>query len=217
MQLRAKQFAASLLLTTCVAVCPSLHAQNAADPHWLFKYRDADGTTNANGLMWDKQFKPFINHYLPQRPAFHGWGKPKPMSTIASELFGNSDLFPAIQSGSDRYFIAHGCEAHACPEKGLLWVDLASAPPLVAFAVNDVYNGNDSRAQKLYIFTSRKLSAQDLPKELRATISQWTAKSAEGDYGIKISRAVIVAPDGHEQSADLNAVGVAQTAQEKPE
>ena len=217
MQLRVKQLVATLLLTACSAACPSLHAQNAADPHWLLKYRGTDGTTNANMLMWNKNFKPFINHYLPQRPVFHGWGRPEPMGTIAAELFGNS-WGATVYSDNARFFAADGCEAHACFEKGLLWVDLGSNPPLVAFAVMDVENGNDTQAEKLHVFTSRKIGVGDIPPNLRDAIARWTAtpESAGGTIE-KISRAVIVDPGGQEIGVDLNAVGVAQIAQEKPE
>jgi hypothetical protein len=108
--------------------------------------------------------------------------------------------------------------AHVCQEKGLLWVDLDSASPTVVFAVISVRNDPDIRGCKLYLFTSQELSETDLPADLRNTINRWTAKSPSDRKAFdKISRAVIVGPDGYEETADIEALGVSKEAQEKSE
>lgn len=214
--MKANNIIAGLLLTVCCAAYPVLHAQDATNPQWLLKYRctDCSKGNKANPLMWDKQFKPFINHYLPQKPRFQGWGKPEPMGEIATELFGVSG---SMLAENDHYFVVDGCMAHACGEDGMLWVDLTSAPPLVVFAALDL--GGDDGGYKLYLFTSRELSAQALPRDLRASITRWTAKlpGASDEDPILIGRAVIVEPNEHEDRVELNAIGVAPAAQEKLE
>jgi hypothetical protein len=214
--MKARQFVASLLLAICSAACPALHAQDATNPQWLLKYQctECSAGNKANSLMWDKRFKPFINHHLPQKPKFRGWGKPEPMGEIASELFGVSGL---MHAGNDHYFVVDGCMAHACGEDGMLWVDFTNAPPLVVFAVLDL--GGDDIGCKLYLFTSRKLSARDLPQDLRASVTRWTAKlpGASDENAELIARAVIVDPNEQNDRAGLNAIGVAPAAQEKSE
>jgi hypothetical protein len=218
MRIGVRKLVASLLLTVGAAVCPTLRARDATDPHWLLEYRgvDSTGTNNANQLMWDKRFNPFIDHYLPQKPNLGGkFGKPENMGLVASEHFG---LSGTIHSDSDRYYSADGCMAHVCQEKGLLWVDLDSASPTVVFAVISVRNDPDIRGCKLYLFTSQELSETDLPADLRNTINRWTAKSPSDRKAFdKISRAVIVGPDGYEETADIEALGVSKEAQEKSE
>jgi len=207
------QLVAGLLFAVFAALCPNLHAQDSSDPHWLLQYRDIDQyhRDSANRLKWDKRFDPFVNHYLPMKQIF--WEKGKAIGAVASDFLG---VPGSIHIEAERNYSADGCVAHACFEKGMLWVDMKTTPPIVAFSATDIRKGTKDNGYRLYLFISREFGAEDLPAELRKSITRWTATPlGDGKEIETITQAVIVGPDGQEKIVEPKTLGVAEAAQEK--
>ncbi|MDR3726417.1 MAG: hypothetical protein P4K86_05185 [Terracidiphilus sp.] len=213
MRRKTGQFVAGLLFAAFAAVCPNLHAQASSDPHWLLQYRGIDPyhRDSANRLKWDKRFEPFVNHYLPMKQTL--WEKGKAIGAVASDFLG---VPGSIHIEAEHYYSADGCVAHACFEKGMLWVDMKTTPPIVAFAATDIRKGTKDNGYRLYLFISREFGAGELPAELRNSIARWTALPYGGGDEVEvITQAVIVGPDGQDKIVEPKTLGVAEAAQEK--
>ena len=212
MRVRIRQGTALVLFSICLSGFARVHAQSALDPHWLLEYKGKYKEAT-HDLKWDQRFKPFVNHYL------HMKQKIVPnsgsMGDVASLYLGLPDEY---RSEDGRYFYADGCMPQACPAKGLLWVDMTTSRPTVVFAAVDDPSGLAAPGATLYLFTSRELSPSNLPGKLKSSISYWTSKPfADRTYQMfgRISKAVIIGPDGGERSIDPITVGVPPEAAEK--
>jgi hypothetical protein len=218
MRIGIRQLAVAALLASGTIVCAHSPAQDAGDAHWLLEYRGvkANGTDSSNRLKWDKRFVPFVNHYLPMPQTF--WSKGDSLGAVASDFLG---IPGEIHIEGDQFYEADGCGAHACFEKGMVWVDLTASPPTVVFAATDLRKGANAHGYTLWLFASRTLNPDQLPGELRFSIERWTAKPYGGSTRAAdietIRQAVIVGPDGNNQTVEPASVGVAEAAQEKPE
>jgi hypothetical protein len=214
MRRRIRQFAALVLFIICSSNFARVRAQSALDPHWLLEYRGKYKVARRD-LKWDRRFKPFINHYLTMKQKIVP--NNASIGDVASLYLGLADEY---RSEDESYFYADGCVPHACPAKGLLWVDLRASPPTVVLAAIDDPSGSAAPGTTLYLFTNRELSPRNLPGTLKSSISYWTSKPlADKTYQTfgTISKAVIIGPDGRERSIDPITLGVPPGATQKAE
>jgi hypothetical protein len=212
MRRRIGQLAAIVLFTICIYYVPGVRAQSSPDPHWLLEYK-GNYKEAKRDLKWDQRFKPFIDHYLRMKQRI------VPNSpNMGDVVFTYLGIPGEYRSDGNRYFYADGCMPRACPEKGLIWVDLKADSPTVVFAALAELSGSDAPGITLYVFTSGEMRSSDLPDNLKSSINYWMSKPlADGTfetYG-KISRAVIVGPDSREQSVDPTTLGVPPEALQK--
>lgn len=205
------QLAAAVLLPTMVhAQIPWKHEKpQVEDLSWIWQYTQSDPTrSQENALLSDPHFKPFLEKNLTAPQSF--WDKRKPLSQVAMEFLG----VPGDVIGDDnRYFNADGCVPHFCSDRGLLWVDLGIAHPLVVFAAIDWISDNrttdDSRsAYTMWLFSNRSIDPAHIPAALTHSITRWTSRPSSGDTHLQnITRVFFVDSDGTPHPASPRTVG----------
>lgn len=196
------QLAAVALLPT---LAPSTFAQlpwkhdkpQTEDLSWMWQYTQPAPGSRENALLWDPHFKPFLQKHLTAPQSF--MQKNKPLSEVALEFLA----IPGDVIGDDnRYFNADGCVQHFCPDRGLLWVDLGLAHPLVVFAAIDWISDNrttddDAAAYTMWVFTNRSLDPAHLPAALIRSIARWTLRPSSGSTHLQnITRVFLIDPNG---------------------
>src|SRR5689334_11194752 len=119
---RLFQFAAAaLLITLAPAVRAQLHLKRekptAEDLSWMWQYTEPAPNGNSKALLADIRFKQLLAAHLSAPQSF--WGKGKTLPETILEFLGQPRSVIAEQN---RYFIATGCVAQFCPERGMLWI-----------------------------------------------------------------------------------------------
>jgi len=198
--------AATLLLGASLAT-----AQTAANPKtatpvsasandltWLDEY------AKGGDIKWDKRFIGLIQTSLNQRQNFW-YEKGKLVSTLelVQVFLGISGDFTSEKG----VYSIEGCVPHACPARGLLWIDTTAKPkPTVVFvAMQDVYGSeNAQNVVHLMIYSSSKLDWQKLPPAFVKSLHQWWMKNdnTNGEYLPVL--ATLIGPNGIAQDIDPN-------------
>ncbi|QNI36301.1 hypothetical protein [Edaphobacter albus] len=211
------QLAAVALLPTLApggfAQLPWKHDKpQTEDLSWMWQYTQPAPGSRENALLWDPHFKPFLQKYLTAPQSF--WDKNKPLSDVAIEFLA----VPGHVIGDDnRYFNADGCVQHFCPNRGLLWVDLGIARPLVVFAAIDWISDNrttdDSAATyTMWVFSNRSLDPAHLPAALTRSIARWTSQPlADKKTFQNVTRVFLIDPDGTPHPINPSTIGARNT------
>ena len=207
------QLAAAVLLPTMVT---GLQAQlpwkrdkpQMEDLSWMWQYTQPDMARSQDVFLEDPHLKPFLEKNLKATQSF--WDKNKPLSQVAMEFLG----VPGDVIGDDnRYFIADGCVPQFCSDRGLLWVDLGLAHPLVVFAaivwISDNRTTDDSRASyTMWLFSNRSIDPAHIPAALTRSISRWTSHPSPGETHLQnITRVFFVDANGTPHPVSPSAIG----------
>jgi hypothetical protein len=217
---RLLQFAAAALLIT---VAPAVHAQlhlkrerpPAEDLSWMWQYTQPAPTGNAAALLSDVRFKALLTAHLTAPQSF--WGKGKSLPETIIEFLGQPRSVVAEQN---RYFIATGCVAQFCPERGMLWIDLATQHPLFVFAATnwiaeDKPTDQAGATYTLWVFSSRALGPAHLPQALTRSIGPWAREPLADRTVEQIANVILVDPDGQPHQLQPTDLGITQTTEQK--
>ena len=179
---------------------------------WLWQYSPPPADGRENQLVLDPRFRPFLAQYLTAPQTF--WGNPKsgykPLSETALDFLSVPDKVLADQN---RYLSISGCVFRFCPSRGLLWVDLGLAHPLVVFAAIDWVKESkipsDPDAEyTLWIFANNPIDADHVPAALVQSVARWTAVPPSGSTALQhITSAILVDPGGTPHQIPPVAVG----------
>ena len=116
-----------------------------------------------------------------------------------------------------------GCIPHFCPSRGLLFVDLGTAHPLVVFVAIDWVKDNKTPGQTgaeytLWLFSNHPLTidsaaneagVEHVPPALIHTISRWAAQPTAGTTVVpNITNTVLVDPTGKPQQVPPASLGI---------
>lgn len=213
---RLLQLAAAVLLLTAApgtrAQFPLKHArQQAEDLSWMWQYTQPTPNGNGSALLNDLRFKQLLQAHLAAPQSF--WSKGKSLPDTIVEFLGQSR---SVVADDNRYFIATGCVAQFCPNRGLLWVDLGSARPLFVFAATNWIAENRATDQAgstytLWIFASRVLDPEHLPVVLTRSIAPWSAEPIFDGTVQQIANVILVDPDGQPHAIPPADLGIGQT------
>lgn len=214
-----RQFAAAALLLT---IAPGVRAQihlkqnkpQVEDLSWMWLYTRPEPTGNGSALLSDTRFKPLLAAHLTAPQTF--WSKGKSLPDTIVEYLGQS---PTVTSDSNRYFVATGCVARFCPNRGLLWIDLASTHPLFVFAATNWIAENKATDQSgatytLWVFASRALDPAHIPSALTRSIAPWASEPFADNTVEQIANVILVDPDGQPHQIEPNMIGLGQTTEQ---
>jgi hypothetical protein len=168
---------------------------------WLWQYSPPPAGGRENELVLDQRFRPFLAQYLTAPQTF--WGNPKtgykPLSETALDYLSVPDK---VLADDNRYLSITGCVFRFNPARGLLWVDLGLAHPLIVFAaidwVKESKTPNEPGAEyTLWLFSNHPIDSDHIPVALVHSVARWTAEPPAGSAVIQhISNAILVDPDG---------------------
>jgi hypothetical protein len=217
---RLFQFAAALLLLTVAPGAPAqLHLKRDKPPiddlSWLWQYTQPAPVGNGRALLSDVRLKPLLSSHLSAPQTFWGDGMNLPDTVMA--FLGQPR---SVISDRNRYFIATGCVAQFCPERGMLWIDLAAAHPLLVFAATnwvaeDKPTDQAGATYTLWVFASRALDPAHLPEALTRSIAPWVQESLADKTVEQIANVILVDPDGQPHQIQPADVGIMQTTEQK--
>ena len=231
------QLAALTLLTATMAHAqfhmPQLshkEKEKREDVSWLAPFSEPAPNGRQNELVRDPRFKGFVRDHLTAPQTF--WNDNQSLTDTVMEFL---EVPNQVVLDDNRYLAVDGCVKAFCPARGLLFVDLGTAHPLVAFAAIDWVKENKTPNQSgaeytLWLFTNRALSTSEasagegadaesshFPAALKNAIARWSAKPPAGGITIpNITNAVLVDPDGTPHQLQPAAVGVAPGSKAKP-
>ena len=204
---------AALAATSCTAQIHSpqinIHRKPAPeDLSWLWQYTQPGPGNRENELIGDPRFKALLKQNLTAPQSF--WETNKPLSDVALEFLA----VPGDVTGDEnRYVSVTGCVPHFCPSRGLLWVDLGLAHPLIVFNAIDWIKENRATVDKgaayaLWIFPNRVLNPEHPPDALIRSIARWTSQPSPGSTELQnITRVFLVDPDGTPHPVTPSAIG----------
>jgi hypothetical protein len=175
--------------------------QAKEDIEWLWQYSPPPAEGRENDLVLDPHFRPFLAQYFTAPQTF--WGNPKtgykPLAETALDFLS---IPGKVLADDNRYLSITGSVFRFNPSRGLLWVDLNGAHPLMAFAAIDwVKEGktpNEPGAEyTLWVFPNHPIDPAHIPPALTHSVARWTADPPAGSTVIQhITNAILVDPDG---------------------
>jgi hypothetical protein len=176
------------------------------DAEWLWQYSPPPVDGRENDLIRDPHFLPFLSQYLTAPQSFWGPQKDGQRKTLAQTAYDFLAIPGKVIADDNRYITATGSVFHFRSSRGLLFVDLNEAHPLVVFAAIDWIRDSKTTDHPdaeftLWIFPDSPLSvtndAGSLPSSLRRSLTRWMTEPLPG-LGIveKITAAILVDTDG---------------------
>ncbi len=168
---------------------------------WLWQYSPPPADGRENQLVLDTRFQPFLAQYLTTQQTF--WGNPRTgYKSLADTALDFLSVPDKVLADDNRYLSITGCVFRFCPARGLLWVDLNGAHPLVVFNAIDWVKDSKTPDQPgaqytLWVFPNHSIDPDHIPAALVHSIARWTAHPPQGNKEIQqIRNAVMVDPDG---------------------
>jgi hypothetical protein len=187
--------------------------KGGADLEWMWQY-SPDPPKNPEGrendLIQDPHYRDFLSRNFTAPQSFWGSTTLDPRDSRRKSLADTVDDFLTVPgkvlADDNRYITVTGHVFHYPPGRGLLFADLNTAHPLVAFAAIDWIRESHATTEPdaeytLWIFTNQKpgtpQNPDNLPPPLVRSLTRWLAEPLPGS-GIhqKIAAAILVDPDG---------------------
>jgi hypothetical protein len=180
----------------------------------MWQYTQPWPRGNGSALLNDLRFKQLLQAHLTTPQSF--WSNNKSLPETIVEFLGHSR---AVAADDNRYFVATGCVAQFCPNRGLLWIDTGSAHPLFVFAATNWIAENRATDQAgstytLWIFASRTLDPAHLPQTLTRSIAPWANEPLADNTVEQIANVILVDPDGQPHPMQPADLGIGQTTKQ---
>ncbi len=176
------------------------------DAEWLWQYSPPPADGREDDLIRDPHFLPFLSEYLTAPQSFWGPQKDGQRKTLAETAYDFLAIPGKVIADDNRYITATGSVFHFRSSRGLLFVDLNEAHPLVVFAAIDWIRDSRTTDQAdaeytLWIFPNRVLrvtkDSGSLPPPLTRSLTRWMVEPIAGSRVVeKITAAILVDPDG---------------------
>lgn len=180
----------SVVLSSVSASAQTRSAQPAtSDLSWVRDFsvpatgeaQEAHAAGKENRLNMDPRFEALLKGSLHQRQSF--WfdhGRFTPVAELAHEFIG---VPGSVLLDENRYVTVNGCVPHDCGDRGMVWIDTATAekPTVIFAATGTVSNGPADRDSQthLWLFSSMKLNWQKLSPQFRSSLIRWWNKTTE--------------------------------------
>ncbi len=101
-----------------------------------------------------------------------------PVAELAQQFMG---VPGRVLVNENRFVTANGCVPHDCADRGMLWIDTATAekPALIFAATGNISNGPADRNSQihLWLFSSARLNWDKLPPPFPSSLNQWWNKT----------------------------------------
>jgi hypothetical protein len=180
----------------------------------MWQYTQPAPGGNGRALLADIRFKPLLVAHLSAPQSF--WSKGKSLPDTIVEYLGQPR---SVVAEDNRYFVASGCVAEFCPNRGLLWIDLGAPHPLFVFAATnwiaeDKATDQAGSTYTLWIFSSRALDPAHLPPLFTQSIAPWAQEPLPDKTVEQISNVILVDPDGQPHSIQPAELNIGHTAKQ---
>ena len=141
---------------------------------WLSSQKEY---SNTNQLLWDEDFRIYIDQTIPKIEVLLGFSKRK--KTLLKYNFKNVIGGPPdklVYSEDRRYLLASACRPRECPSKGLIWFDTKDEKSigLIRHSFWDELDFSKYEDNQILIFSSDYL---ELPSEFVNSVSAWMKKN----------------------------------------
>ena len=177
---------------------------------WMWQYGPPPAGGREHDLIQDPHFSGFLHEYFKAPQSFWGPqnGNPKDPQhkSLADTVYDFLAVPGQVIEEENRYVTVTGCVFHFCPSRGLVFVDLNEAHPLVVFAavdwIRDGHTTDEQDAQyTLWIFPSQSASLTSAPEHLPGalvhSLVRWMKTPLPGSGIVQnVTAAVLVDPDG---------------------
>jgi hypothetical protein len=178
-------------------------AKVPVDLSWLHEFV---GPYSGKDIKWDPRFQALITSSLHQRQSiWRDHGKVVSLPDLVQVFIGTPR---SVLVDEDRFYTIEGCVPHDCTDKGMVWIDNASAakPAVIFIAMSSVNTamGEHGDPIHLWLFSSTALNWQKLPPNFLLRLNQWwleTQSYSKSDVDDELALVTIVQPDG--ETVDL--------------
>lgn len=184
--------------------------QRIRDFEWMWQYGPPPEGGREHEFIQDSHFRPFLQKNFTAPQSF--WGlQPADVKDLRRKSLPDTiedflDVPGTVSADDNRYITVTGAVFHFSTSRGLLFADLDSPDPLLAFAaidwIRDAHTTAEANAEyTLWIFTNRQPGTADAPLALPPAFSRslvhWVATPLAGSGIVqKIRAAILVEPDG---------------------
>jgi hypothetical protein len=196
---------------------PARPAANSAlakvpvDLGWLHEFV---GPYAGKDIKWDPRFQALMTASLRQRQSiWRDHGKLIPLPDLVQVFIG---IPGSVQIDEDRFYTIDGCMPHVCTQKGMVWIDSASAtqPAVIFVAMSQVSIavGEHGVPIHLWLFSSTALNWQKLPPNFLMHLYQWWAATqsySKDMFDDELALVTIVQPYG--ETIDMTPALLAST------
>ena len=186
------------------------HKQRSEHLEWMWQYGPPPAGGREHELIQDPHFRPFLDQNFSAPQSF--WGlqpdnvKDPRRKSLPDTIEDFLDIPGTVTADDNRYITVTGAVFHFGSSRGLLFADLDSPHPLLAFAaidwIRDGHTTAEASAQyTLWLFTNRLPGASgtpfSLPPPLLRSLTRWMSTPLPGSEVVQHIRAAILAgPDG---------------------
>ena len=225
-KIRTKQTLAGLLLA--MSFCglgsaqlvgepplPAKHEKHKKQRHdqdleWMWQYGPPPEGGREHEFIQDPSFRPFLERNFTAPQSF--WGlqpdnvKDARRKSLPDTIEDFLDVPGTVGAEENRYITVTGAVFHFPASRGLLFADLDSPHPLLAFAaidwIRDAHTTREPNAEyTLWIFTNQQPAAgaslETLSPPFRRSLTRWMATPLAGSGIVqKIRAAILVGGDG---------------------
>jgi len=248
-------FRALLLGAAMLLVCQAAHAQlqtepplpakqkddkkkqkpRPADLEWMWQYSPDPKTPGQSEgreheLIQDPHYRDFLEQYFTAPQSFWGSTTLDPRNTKRKSLADTVDDFLTVPgkvlADENRYISVTGHVFRYPPGRGLVFTDLNTPRPLVAFAAIDWIRESHPTTEPdaeytLWIFVNQTpgtpQNPYNLPPPLLRSLTRWMAEPLPGSGIVqRITAAILVDPDGTPHQIPVPGSGAAAPEATRP-
>jgi len=197
--------------------------KRSQDFEWMWQYGPPPEGGREHEFIQDPHFRPFLQKNFTAPQSF--WGlqpdnvKDARRKSLPDTIEDFLDVPGTVTADDNRYITVTGVVFHFGTSRGLLFADLDSPDPLLAFAaidwIRDAHTTAEADAQyTLWIFTNRPPGTRDnpsaLPPAFSRSLTRWMATPLAGSGIVqKIRAAILVEPDGVPHQIPVPGIGSA--------
>jgi hypothetical protein len=181
-----------------------------ADLEWMWQYSPPPADGREHEFIQDPHYHDFLEQYFTAPQSFWGSTTLDPRTTKRKTLAETVDDYLTVPgkvlADDNRYITITGHVFRFAPGRGLLYADLNTPKPLVAFAAIDWIRESHATTEPdaeytLWIFTNQTpgtpQNPYNLPPPLLRSLTRWMAEPIAGTKIVqKITAAILVDPDG---------------------
>lgn len=199
-----------------------------ADLEWMWQYSPPPADGREHELIQDPHYHDFLNKYFTAPQSFWGSTTLDPRNIKRKTLAETVDDFLTVPgkvlADQDRYVTITGHVFRYPAGRGLVFADLNSGHPLVAFAaidwIRESHPTSDPDAEyTVWIFVNQPPGTPQNPLALSPpllhSLTRWMAEPLAGSGIVqKITAAILVDPDGTPHQIPVPSTGPAAAPEE---
>lgn len=143
---------------------------------------------NANGLVWEDNFKNFLRENIPSINVYLGMNRGKekvPLIESYIQVLGGppNDI---IYKNNKRYIFTSACRNHSCPEKGVLFVDTEKKYTIGLIRHSFFNDTKFTSDEDFLIFSKNHKSFDEIPLIFIQMVKDWIVSELKTKHPSKV-------------------------------